>query len=67
MDRGEILSVTEAVQTPAGRFKDCVKVEDTTPLEPKVKEYKYYAPGVGLVQDGDLVLVKYGSAEKPKK
>jgi hypothetical protein len=41
-------------------------VEETTPLEPGVKEYKYYAAGVGLVQDGSLKLVKYGKAEKSK-
>lgn len=60
LDRAEIVSTTTAVKTPAGEFKNCVKVEETTPLEPGVKEYKLYAPGVGLVQDGDLKLVKYG-------
>jgi hypothetical protein len=37
-----------------------LKVEDTTPLEPGVKEYKYYAPGIGLVKDGAVELVKHG-------
>ena len=60
MDRCEIVSVTETVVTPAGTFKNCLKVEETTPLEPKTKEYKYFAPGVGLVQDGDLKLTKFG-------
>jgi hypothetical protein len=60
MDRGEILSLSEIVKTPKGEFKNCLKVEDTTPLEPGVKEYKYYGRGVGLVQDGDLKLVEYG-------
>ena len=31
--------------------------ESAAPLEPKTKEYKVYAPGVGLVKDGALVLV----------
>jgi len=35
-----------------------VKVEETTPLEPGVREYKYYAREVGLVQDGPLKLVR---------
>jgi hypothetical protein len=26
-----------------------------------VREYKYYARGIGLIQDGSLKLVKYGS------
>jgi hypothetical protein len=37
-----------------------VKIEETTPLEPGVREAKFYARGIGLVQDGDLKLVKYG-------
>jgi hypothetical protein len=64
LDRAEIVSTTETVKTPAGEFKNCLKVEETTPLEPKVTEHKYYARGVGLIQDGDLKLVKYGKAEK---
>jgi len=66
MDRAENISVSETVKTPAGEFKNCLKVEETTPLEPG-KEYKYYAPGIGLVQDGSLKLVKYGKADAPKK
>lgn len=59
LDRAEIVSTTAVVKTPAGEFKDCVKTEETTPLEPGVKEYKYYAKGIGLVQDGSLKLVKF--------
>src|SRR3989442_7159868 len=32
MDRATIVSVTETVKTPAGGFKDCVKVKGTRPL-----------------------------------
>ena len=60
MDRAEIVSITETFQTPAGEFTNCLKVEETTPLEPDEKEYKRYARGIGLVQDGSLKLVKYG-------
>jgi len=60
MDRAEILSDTETVKTPAGSFKDCLKVEETTPLEPDDRDYKYYAPGIGLIIDEDLRLTKYG-------
>ena len=60
MDRAEVLSMTEIVKTPAGEFRNCVKIEETTPLEPGVREAKFYARGIGLVQDGDLKLVKYG-------
>ena len=57
MDRAQIVSVTERVTTPAGTFEKCLKTEETTPLEPGDKEYKLYAPGVGLVRDGLLALV----------
>lgn len=62
MDRAEIMSLTTVVATPAGNYRDCVKVEETTPLEPGAKEYKFYAPGVGLVQDGSVKLVRSGSS-----
>ena len=59
-DRAEIVSLSETVTTPAGKFDNCLKIEETTPLEPKSKEYKYYAPGIGLIQDGSLKLTKHG-------
>jgi hypothetical protein len=65
MDRAEIVSLTEAIKTPAGDFKNCLQTEETTPLEPGVKEYKLYVAGIGLVQDGNLKLIKYGKAERP--
>ncbi|MGE5198321.1 MAG: hypothetical protein ACM3H9_01680 [Rhodospirillaceae bacterium] len=58
MDRAEVVSVTERVTTPAGTFGQCLKTAETTPLEPG-REFKLYAPGVGLVADGPLVLVSY--------
>lgn len=63
MDRAEVVSVSETLKTPAGEFKNCVKTKETTPLE-KGTEYKLYAPGPGLVQDGDLHLVKYSTGAK---
>jgi hypothetical protein len=48
-DRGEILSVNATAKVPFGTFENCVKTEDTTPLEPDVVENKYYAKNVGLV------------------
>jgi hypothetical protein len=45
---------------PAGTFSHVLETQETTPLEPQAKESKYYAAGVGLIQNGDLKLVKYG-------
>ena len=67
LDRVEVVSLSEMVKTPAGEFKNCLKLEETTPLEPGVKDYKYFAPEIGMVQDGSLKLVKYGKTEKTAK
>ena len=60
MDHAEHVPSSETVNTPAGKFEHCLKVKETTPLDPANAEYKYYAPGIGLVQDGDLKLFKHG-------
>jgi hypothetical protein len=60
MDRAEIISYNETFTTPAGKFINVLKVEETTPLEPLAKEEKLYAPGIGLIKDENLLLVKYG-------
>jgi len=59
MDRAEVVSVSERVTTPAGTFERCLKTEETTPLERGAREFKLYAPGVGLIRDGPLDLVSY--------
>ena len=60
MDRAEIVSLNATLTTPAGTFKQVLKVVETTPLERGAAEAKYYAAGVGLIQDGSLKLVRYG-------
>ncbi len=59
MDRAEVVSMTETLETPAGKFEQCLKTEESSPLE-QTREYKLYAPGIGLIQDGNLKLVRYG-------
>lgn len=60
MDRSEIVSVTATYTTPAGEFKNVLKVQEGSAIEKGEEEIKQYAPGVGLIQDEDFVLVKYG-------
>jgi hypothetical protein len=67
MDRFEVKSLSEAIKVPAGNFSACLKTEESSPLEPKVTEAKYYAPGVGLIIDGGLKLVKHGPKPEAKK
>ncbi len=58
MDRVEIVSVDERVDTPAGLFEHCVHLRETTPME-RGSGNKWFAPGVGMVKDGGMVLVSY--------
>jgi hypothetical protein len=50
-DSAEVLSVDESVEVPAGTYDHVVRTRDFTPLEPTVEENKYYARGVGPVQE----------------
>jgi len=59
MDRAEIMRDDVTMETPAGTFKNCVRIEETSGIDPGEKCYKTYAPGVGLIQDEDLVLTSY--------
>ena len=67
MDRAEVVRDDVTLQTPAGTFKDCVQMEETSALDPDEKSYKIYAPGVGLIQDEDLLLTSRGAVKAPEK
>jgi hypothetical protein len=66
MDRVEIVSDNETLKTASGEFSHCVKLEETSPLEPLAREYKLLAPGVGIVMDDKLVLTKHGFLNRDK-
>jgi hypothetical protein len=63
VDRAEIIDIGEVIQTPAGEFSDTLITRETNPLEPGVAELKYYAAGIGLIQEEDLMLQQYGFVE----
>lgn len=65
MDRVEVVSLDDSLTTPAGHFDHVLRTMETTPLEPMAREAKYYAPGVGLIRDGDLLLVRSGPSSQP--
>lgn len=66
MDRAEHVALDLDVNVPAGAFEDCVRVRETTPLEPGSVSIKVYCPWVGLVRDGDLELIAtYDGAVPP--
>ncbi len=60
MDRGEIKSLSETIETPKGTFQDCLFIMDSSGLESGEADPKYYAPGIGIIQDEELKLVDYG-------
>jgi hypothetical protein len=66
LDQGEHSRMGLAVETDAGSFTDCIEVLDTDALEPGgAGDIKVYCPGIGVVQDEDLVLVEYTDPSTP--
>ena len=60
-DNGEVLSLDEMATVPTGFYQHVLMTKDTTPLEPKLLEYKFYAQGVGPVL---AVAVSGGSEDR---
>jgi hypothetical protein len=48
-DAAEVVSLTAEARVPYGSFDDVLMTEEHTPLEPKLRERKFYARGVGPV------------------
>ncbi len=67
MDRAEILSDNEKIVTPAGTYDKCIHVVETSALEKGLHDHKWYAPGVGQVKDGEMLLVTVGTRPDPPK
>ncbi|MBT8399841.1 MAG: hypothetical protein KJO98_05135 [Rhodothermia bacterium] len=68
-DRGRVLGLGETVTVPAGTFTDCIRIEDTTPLEPDVEEHKFFCPDVGVALEVDLeddIRFELQSIERPQ-
>ena len=63
MDRAEIISLDETFSTPAGEFANSLKTKEGSALNPLEMEFKTYAPGIGLIQDENLLLTQHGFVE----
>jgi hypothetical protein len=48
-DQAEVLALDETREVSAGTFGGLLQTEDTTPLEPGLVEWKFYARGLGVV------------------
>jgi len=58
LDRAENVEMGLTVDVPAGQFTGVVRIKETNPLEPNSKEFKLYAPGVGVIVDDVVRLVE---------
>jgi len=56
MDRAEIVSLSDTFSTPNGTYERCLRTRETNCLNSGSEE-KIYAMDVGLIKDGNLVLV----------
>ena len=56
-DMAEVISLNESVSVPIGSYENCLRTKDWNPLDMETIEEKYYAPGIGMVQE---VMVKGG-------
>jgi len=49
LDQGETSAIGLTVIAGGRTFSDVLRVYETSALEPDAREFKYYAPGVGLM------------------
>lgn len=50
-DKGQVQSVTEKVSVPVGSYDNVVKTYDFSTADPDLKENKFYAAGIGVIQE----------------
>jgi hypothetical protein len=49
LDQGTIFAFIDELILDIGTFQNVLQIFETTTLEPDAREFKYYAPGVGLI------------------
>ena len=63
-DRFRILDLATSVTTPAASSQSAMLTKETTPLEPKVVDHKYYVRGIGTVKEQQVAGAPPGEAEE---
>lgn len=53
-DMGEVIALNVEVTLSDGTMYICLQTRDINPLEPDSVEFKYYAPGIGVVLEEEL-------------
>jgi len=63
LDQSQIVNMEVSITVPAGTFQHCVVLQDTSGLPPTGHaETKVFCPGVGEVQDAEVVLTQCNGA-----
>ena len=63
-DRFRILDLSTSVTTPGVSSQSAMLTEETTPLEPKVVDHKFYVQGIGTVKEQQVAGAPPGQAEE---
>ena len=50
-DVAKVVGLDDTIDVPFGTFNSILVTEDRNPLEPRLLERKYYAPGIGVVYE----------------
>jgi len=58
-DMGEVIGLNQSTTVPKGTYDNCVETKDFSPLEPDAVEHKFYAQGVGTVQEVDVTTLEH--------
>lgn len=54
-DHFKVLSLTASIRVPAASSKAALLTEEWTPLEPDVRDHKYYVSGIGEVKEQSVM------------
>jgi hypothetical protein len=57
-DAGEVMQLDGRLTVPHGKFNNVLRIRESNPQEPGDFSFKFYAPGVGLLQDDFLKLFR---------
>jgi hypothetical protein len=57
-DAGEVVQTDARLTVPRGTFNNVLRIRESNALEPGEFSFKFYAPGVGLLQDDFLKLFR---------
>ncbi len=63
LDQAEIFAVGEVVTTGLGTFTDVLRIFETNPLEEDAREFKLYAPGIGVIAAAEGLDENFGDPD----